>query len=118
VSRPQREREDAPASPTVTEGPAEPAPEQGSSPRELRVPGPKGRRTARLAGGEAATLVVDVERDGEVRVPELGLTAPATPLAPARFELLGDEPGEHEIEFTPALGGESRVVGKLVVEPL
>jgi hypothetical protein len=117
VSRPQREREST--GPPTTSAP-EAAPGPGGTSEELRVPGPRGRRTARLTGGAAATLVVRVEEDGEVALPELGLTEPATPLAPARFELIGDQAGDYEIRFTPAEGGESRAIGRLVVgqEPL
>jgi hypothetical protein len=117
VSRPQRERADAPASPTVTEGPGEPTTEPGPAATELRVPGGGGRRRARLEVGQAATLVVAVEEDGEVGLPALGLTQPATPLAPARFELLGEMAGDYAIDFTPAAGGESRRVGRLLVAP-
>jgi len=115
VSRPQRERQSDPASPTVTEGPGEPTATPGPTPAEIRVPAPGGGRVARLASGEAATLVVGVREDGEVALPGLGLTQPATALAPARFDLLGDMAGDYEIRFTPAAGEESRVVGRLVV---
>ena len=120
VSRPQRDREPDSPPPTSAQGPPEAAPGPDATVQELRVPGAKGARTVRLTGGSAATLVVSVEADGQVTLPDLGLTEPATPLAPARFELIGDIAGTFEIRFTPADGGESRHVGRLIVdeEPL
>jgi hypothetical protein len=114
VSRPPRKdsengRSAAPRAPEAT--PAAPS----SHPAELRLPGPRGRRSVSLAAGNAGTLVVSVGEPGEVELPGLGLSAPAEPLTPARFELIGDAPGSYRVRFTPAENGEPRTMGRLVV---
>jgi len=114
VSRPAREnsrdsRSAAPAAPQ-----AGPAPEFDVS-TELRLPGPRGGHSAALRSGEAATLLVSVPEPGEVDLPSFGLSSPAEPLTPARFELFGGEPGVHRVRFTPAEGGEARDFGRVVV---
>ena len=53
---------------------------------------------------------------GLVEIPDLGESAPADPLTPARFELLVSDPGRFQIRFTSAAGDESEVAGTLVVE--
>ena len=68
-----------------------------------------------LRRGEAATLLVSVQEAGRVDLLTLGLSSPAEPLTPARFELLAGEPGTHNVYFTSAAGGELRRVGRLVV---
>jgi hypothetical protein len=68
----------------------------------------------RMRAGEAATLEVAVSEPGSVDIPELGLSAPAGPLTPARFDVLPAEPGDYEIVFTAA-GDESEPAGRLVV---
>ena len=88
------------------------APERSS---ELRLEGPRGRRRAVLRAGRARTLSVAVIEPGQVELPELGLSSPAEPLTPARFELLVDEPGSYGVEFTPASSTESRGLGALIV---
>ena len=67
-----------------------------------------------MRSGEAATLEVAVDEPGNVEIPELGLSAPAAPLTPARFEVLPAEPGDYEIVFTAA-GDEREPAGRLVV---
>jgi hypothetical protein len=73
------------------------------------------KETRRLPAGRAATLEVAVEEPGSVEIPDLGLSAAAEELTPARFEVLPARPGEYEIRFTPAAGSESRPAGRLVV---
>ena len=68
----------------------------------------------RLRAGEAATLEVTVTEPGDVEIPGLGLSAPAAPLTPARFEVLPAEPGDYEIVFTAA-GAATEPAGRLVV---
>ena len=68
----------------------------------------------RMRAGEAATLEVAVTEPGNVEIPELGLSAPAAPLTPARFDVLPAEPGDYEIVFT-APGDDSQPAGRLVV---
>jgi hypothetical protein len=73
-------------------------------------------QTRRLDSGRAATLLVEVDEPGLVEIPDLGLSSPAEPLTPARFEVLVSDPGRFEIVFTPAAADESDVAGALVVD--
>lgn len=59
-------------------------------------------------------LSVKVPEAGDVEIRDLGLIASAAPNAPAVFDLLLGEPGEHRVLFRPARGGE-RPAGSLVV---
>jgi hypothetical protein len=72
--------------------------------------------THRLEAGAAATVLVEVGEPGEVRLEGLGLTQPADPLTPARFDLLVERPGPSRVVTEPAGGGSSEVIGTLVVE--
>lgn len=79
------------------------------------------RRSARrrtIAVGESASVVVEVPQSGQVLLEGLGLSAPAEPLTPARFDVFADRPGEHDVVFWPVGTGERRRVGVLVVERL
>lgn len=67
--------------------------------------GKRERRT--LEAGRPATVVVAVEAPGQVEIPTLGLTQPAEPLTPARFDVLVPEAGRHRIVLRPAVGGAS-----------
>jgi hypothetical protein len=69
----------------------------------------------RLPAGEAATLEVSVEEPGSIEIPELGLSATADVLTPARFDVLAMEPGRYDLTFTPAADQQSEAAGKLVV---
>lgn len=69
-----------------------------------------------IPAGRGATVLVEVEEPGEVQIPDLGLSAPAAPLTPARFEIFAAEPGSHEVLVTSAAGDEPREVGTLTVE--
>ena len=110
-----RQADEADVTPPVTET-AEPAPAPGAAVEDaLRLPGPGGKRRAVLDAGQARTLLVSVTAPGEVDIPDLGLSAPGTPLTPARFELLRDEPGSFAVTFTPAGTNESRTLGRLEV---
>jgi hypothetical protein len=118
VTRPERDRDsDTPREPGSAQAREEAAAGPGApAPSELRLPR-RGRPGAvRLTAGRATTLVVPVQRDGQVEVPGLGLSEPATPLAPARFELLVESVGTYQITFTPADDEELRVLGRLEVD--
>jgi hypothetical protein len=112
VSRPPQERKTEqrrePAPTTAAPTPASQAPK----PLSFDAGEPESRR---LPTGRAASLEVAVDEPGSVDIPMLGLTAPAEPLTPARFEVLPASPGRYEIRFTPAASGESRAAGELVV---
>jgi hypothetical protein len=112
LSRPNQEasprRAPAAGQPTVSPGTA------GQPPATLRFDAERDQ-TRRLEVGRAATLEVAVDEPGQVEIPLLGLAAPATPLTPARFEVLPSEVRRYPIEFTPATGDESRPAGTLGV---
>jgi hypothetical protein len=72
-------------------------------------------QSMRLRAGRAATLEVWVSEPGDVEIPRLGLTAPADPLTPARFDVLQTRPGRYELIFMPAAGDPNEPAGRLVV---
>jgi hypothetical protein len=116
LSRPAEERR----SQTVTS-------EQPESGSQTATPGPEAEaqsvvsfdaaenQTKKVAEGSAVTVEVSVGEPGDVQIPDLGLTAAAEPLTPARFDIFADEPGSHELLFSPAAGGATEPAGKLVV---
>jgi hypothetical protein len=71
-------------------------------------------QSRRVDAGQPATVLVKPDQPGLVEIPDLGVTAPADPLTPARFDLLVSEAGRYDIAFTPA-GGTSSAAGTLVV---
>ncbi len=74
-------------------------------------------KSGRIEAGRSATLEVAVVQPGQVTIPDLGLTAAADPLTPARFDVLVTSPGRYAIEFSPSVGDETRSAGTLVVTP-
>jgi hypothetical protein len=72
-------------------------------------------RTRRLEAGAPATVFVAVEKAGFVEIDGLGLSGPAQPLTPARFDVLTSRADRYEIRFTPAAERESREAGTLDV---
>ena len=72
-------------------------------------------QTRRLAAGQPATVLVEVEEPGLVEVGDLGLSSPAEPLTPARFEILRSEPDRFDITFTAAEDDSPGPAGTLVV---
>ena len=70
-----------------------------------------------LPAGRAAIVKVSVPQPGEVELEGLGLSAPAEPLTPARFEVLATEQDRHRVRFSPVAGGEARTAGVLQVLP-
>ena len=71
--------------------------------------------TKRIQAGEAATVEVAVNEAGSVEIPDMGLTAPADPFTPARFDVLASRPGRYRLLFTPAGEEEAEPAGSLVV---
>ena len=69
-----------------------------------------------LDAGQPATVFVEVDEAGLVEIPELGLSSPADPLTPARFDLLVSQPDTYRIVFTPAAGDTAKPAGVLVVD--
>jgi len=75
-------------------------------------------RTRKLELGRPATVLVDVKTAGQIEIPSLGLTEPAEPLTPARFEVLVTTRGSHAIMARPAASdGPPSKVGTLKVVP-
>ena len=113
VSQPQQEAQEpqrrAPPAPTAVPGASGPEAAEIAFPAEGRL------RTKELELGRPATVIVQVSEPGEVSVEGLGLVAAAEPLTPARFEVLGREPVEHRIRFTPAGSSEAATVGTLAI---
>jgi hypothetical protein len=72
-------------------------------------------KTSRLEAGRSASVEVAVVEPGQVTIPQLGLTAAADPLTPARFDVLVNSEGRYPIEFTPAASDEARRAGTIVV---
>ena len=116
LSRPAEERR----SQTVTS-------EQRESGPPTATPGPQAEaqsvvsfdatenQTKKVVVGSALTLEVSVGEPGQVQIPDLGMSAAAEPLTPARFDILADEPGSHQLLFSPADGATTEAAGKLVV---
>jgi hypothetical protein len=117
LSRPVDDRDRRETAPeTAPEpGPATAAPLPASGPAEPLSFDASKNQSRRLPAGRAATLEVAVEEPGSVALPGLGLSAPADPVTPARFEVLPAREGDYEIEFSPAGGGPSVPAGRLVV---
>jgi hypothetical protein len=70
---------------------------------------------ARLRQGRAATVEVSVGEPGSVEILEMGLSAPADALTPARFDVFAARAGRYELVFTPADGDRVEPAGRLVV---
>jgi hypothetical protein len=73
--------------------------------------------TETLRAGRPATVLVAVDRAGQVDLERLGLSAAAEPSTPARFDVLTAQTGPHPVRFTAAGGGRARMVGTLRVVP-
>ena len=97
-------------SPSVSPGDAAPV----SGVRELVFEADR-TQTRQLDAGQPATVLVEVEEPGMVEIPDLGLTAPAEPLTPARFEILTSNPDRIDITFTAAEDDFPGPAGTLVV---
>jgi hypothetical protein len=105
--------ETAPGPPTATDGTAPPA-DTAELPKTLTFQAAM-KESKKLRAGTAATVEVAVSEPGTVDIPDMGLTAPADPVTPARFDLLPARPGRYPLLFTPAGGGTAEPAGSLVV---
>ena len=118
VSRPPEESSQTTpeTTPAPEPGPptAEPAPAD-ESPGSVTFDATSPERR-RVTAQKAATLEVAVDEPGSVELPDLGLSANADELTPARFELFPTRAGDYEIVFTPVAGDASRPAGTLVVK--
>ena len=97
-------------SPSVTSGDAAPV----SGVRELVFEAERDQ-TRRVDAGQPATVLVEVDEPGLVEITDLGLSAPAEPLTPARFEILTSNPDRLEITFTAVEDDVPEPAGTLVV---
>jgi len=75
------------------------------------------RKTETVGAGTAATVEASVEEPGEVRIDGLGLITQATPLTPARFDVLSTRPGRYPVRFRAVPDSASRLLGFLQVVP-
>jgi hypothetical protein len=75
----------------------------------------EGNQTRRLEAGQPATVLVEADEPGLVEISDLGLSASAEPLTPARFEVLVPDAGRYAITFTPAADDTASAAGTLVV---
>jgi hypothetical protein len=73
-------------------------------------------QTKKVNQGSAVTIEVSVPEPGTVAVPDLGVSAPAEPLTPARFDILATDSGRYELVFAPAAGESTpQPAGELVI---
>jgi hypothetical protein len=113
------ERETQPAVQSDTEGLPEPTVSPGNATpaggvQELVFDAARDQ-TRRLDAGQPAAVLVEVDEPGLVEIENLGLSAPAEPLTPARFDVLTSNPERLAITFTPADGDTPGDAGTLVV---
>jgi hypothetical protein len=113
VSRPRETR--APAGPSTSDSPVSPPPLAAAEPVRLTFDTSRPRRRLRLESGRAAVVLVKADEPGLAELAELGLSAAADPLTPARFEVLAAQPVRARVRFTPAGAGSSEPAGTLLV---
>lgn len=104
-----------PGPPTATPGAGGEGPGTAEAPATISFDAAD-HQSKRLPAGESATVEVSVDAPGSVEIPDMGLTAPADPFTPARFDVLASRPGRYRLVFTAA-GGEQEAepAGSLVV---
>jgi hypothetical protein len=103
-----------PGPPTAAPSPAPTEPTGTGAPLRLSLEASE-NESVRMRAGEAATVEVAVPEAGSVDIPDLGLTTPADPVTPARFDVLPTRPGRYPVIFTPASGESAESAGRLVV---
>jgi hypothetical protein len=119
VSRPRGESDPLRTPTTTEEEPQTPtaAPEAEGAPGSVELTFLASNPRARgIDAGQAATVVVEVDEAGQVAIADLGMSAVAEPLTPARFDVFTQATGRHPITFEPAGTQDSEQrVGTLVV---
>jgi hypothetical protein len=115
LSRPIEDRRGE-TTPREPSGPATATPAPApSAPSAITFDAAKDQ-TKKVSQGSAATIEVSVAEPGTVAIPGLGLSAPAEPLTPARFDILASDAGRYELVFAPAAGeSTTQPAGELVV---
>jgi hypothetical protein len=116
------ERDSQPAVQSDTESAPEPTVSPGNATtvagvRELVFEASEDQ-TRRVDAGQPARVLVEVDEPGLVEIADLGLSDPAQPLTPARFEVLTSNPERLAITFTPADGDPPEEAGTLVVREI
>jgi hypothetical protein len=101
-----------PGPPTATPGRA---PDTGTVLSEPIVFEAAAKESKKVPAGDAATVEVAVSQAGTVEIPDMGLSSPADPVTPARFDVLPTRPGRYELTFIPARGEQPEPAGSLVV---
>jgi hypothetical protein len=76
-----------------------------------------GKRIRRAREGAHVVVSVASEAGGVATIPRLGLTASASPTAPAQFDLLAPPPGRYDVMIAASGGSEPQRVGTLVTRP-
>ncbi|MBN1530234.1 MAG: hypothetical protein JW895_14335 [Thermoleophilaceae bacterium] len=109
LSQPSDDAREEPAVSTAAE------PAVSGAPAEVRFDVSKPRKRTVLAG-QAAEVYVTVDRPGQAVIPDLGLSANAEPLTPARFDVLVTRPGRYEVRFVPVDETPDVEAGTLVVK--
>jgi len=94
---------------------ARPAPGPGP-PAEIAFEADLQPETRTVPAGRAATVTITAYEPGQVEIERLGLTAPAEPNGPARFDLLTESPEKYAVTFTPVATSEVRKIGVIEVE--
>ena len=94
---------------------AEPSPGPGP-PAEIAFEADLQSETRTVPAGRAATVIITAYEPGQVEIERLGLTAPAEPGTPTRFDLLTESPERYPVTFTPVETGEPRQIGVIEVE--
>jgi hypothetical protein len=90
---------------------------EGARPTRVGFTSSSRARVRRLEAGQPAEVTVAVDRPGQVELDGLGLSAPAEPLTPARFEVLAPRATRADVLFVPAGAAASRRIGVLAIEP-
>lgn len=93
---------------------ARPSPGAGP-PAEIAFEADLQPETRTVPAGRAATVTINAYEPGQVDITRLGLTAPAEPTAPARFDLLAQSPERYAITFIPTNTGKQRKIGVIEV---
>ena len=109
LSQPSDESDETPLPATAAE------PAVAGPPADVRFDVAKPRKRTILAG-QAAEVYVEADRPGQAAILELGVSAAAEPLTPARFDLLVTRPGRYEVSFVPADETPALGAGTLVVK--
>lgn len=104
-----------PPTETETEQPtAAPRPSLSTAELTFYAPDPQAQG---IDAGQAATVYVEVDEPGQVFIHDLGMSAAAEPLTPARFDVLSQRTGRLPITFEPAgANAAEEPAGTLVVK--